>query len=541
MIRGSSPALAAVLTAALAVAPAWAQDAAVPDAATRPQSASLKPAEVQAPSPEAAALQDKLGALAAGANDEERNEHQAMRAFYEARGFAPLWTTSEGITAQAMSAIEELQRADDWGLRARDFAIPGLKTVVSGVPLAAGTRAAAELDLSLTLLKYARHARGGRIINPAEQLSSYLDRRPQLVKPQAVLEGLAAAPDSAAYLRSLHPQHPQFAKLRERYVALLRGQKPAGAEGTEARKLLANMEQWRWMPADMGSVYVWNNIPEFMQRVVKGGEVLRAERIVVGEISKQTPVFSRPLRRLTFKPTWIVPDSIKVNELWPSLLKGGGLMRKWALEVQTKDGKPVNWRTMDWTKTDIREFDVLQPNGPHSVMGKFKFSFPNQHTVFMHDTLPRDKYMFNVAQRAYSHGCIRVRNPQGLAELILKEEKGWDAEKVAQELNAGPNNNTIELDRRVFVHITYFTAMVNDEGKLETFRDVYGHERRIALALEGKWEQIRKGRDHLAPVELNLAAAERIRGEDGALETPGSKKGKKAGIEDFLTSLFGGF
>jgi L,D-transpeptidase YcbB len=172
------------------------------------------------------------------------------------------------------------------------------------------------------------------------------------------------------------------------------------------------------------------------------------------------------------------------------------------------------------------------------VMGKFKFSFPNQHTVFMHDTLPRDKYMFNSVQRTYSHGCIRVRDPQGLAEIVLKAEKGWDVDKVASELNSGPPNNTIELDRRVFVHITYFTALVTDDGKLETFRDVYGHERRIAQALDGKWNQIAKGRDHLAPVQLDLAAADRVR-EDGALESPSGKKGKKGPVESFFASIFG--
>ena len=101
-------------------------------------------------------------------------------------------------------------------------------------------------------------------------------------------------------------------------------------------------------------VYVWNNIPEFTQRVIKNGAVVRKERIITGEIGKQTPIFSRPLRKITFKPTWIVPDSIKVRELWPSLLRGGGLMREWALEVRTKEGQPLDWRKINWRTTDIR-------------------------------------------------------------------------------------------------------------------------------------------------------------------------------------------
>lgn len=473
-----------------------------------------------------AALRRALAERPEPASDEDKNELAAVLAHYAARAFEPLWATPKGLTPKAQSALAEMNRADDWGLDHRDFA------VTAEVPAGAGdlTPAAvarAESEVAFALLKYGRYARGGRIINPTEQLSSYLDRRPQLLKPAALLEGLAAADDVAAYLRGLHPQHPQFEKLRQKFLDL-RASKPGSKKALEARKVLANMEQWRWMPADLGAAYIWNNTPEFMQRFVVDGKVVRFERIVTGETGKQTPVFTRPLRRLTFKPTWIVPDSIKVNELWPSLLKGGRLMQEWALVVTTKDGKPLDWRKMDWTKTDIREFDVIQPNGPKSVMGKFKFSFPNQHTVFMHDTLPRDKYMFNTAQRTYSHGCIRVRNPMELAELILQVEKGWDAQKAREEYDAAPNNHTIELDRRVMVHMTYFTAMVDDDGALRTFRDVYGHEKRIALALEGKWSQIRKGRDHLAPVELDLSKADKLKG-DTAEQNGG----------DFFSALFG--
>jgi murein L,D-transpeptidase YcbB/YkuD len=518
----------------LALAPpaAWAQDASTPTTPVPPAASETPPApqaEAIVPaSPEATALKARLAALPTPATDEDKAEQAAVNDFYAARAWAPLWATTDGLSANATRALAEVQEADDWGLSKRDFPTPAA-TALGGGKRTPEAVAAAEAEIAFTLLKYARHARGGRIINPTEQLASYIDRRPQLLKPPVVLAGAAEASDPAAYLRGLHPQNPQFEKLRQKYLAA-RGHKPGSKEDLEARKILTNMEQWRWMPNDLGVAYIWNNLPEFMQRVVVDGEVVRYERIVAGEIGKQTPVFSRPLRRLTFKPTWIVPDSIKVKELWPSLLKGGGLMREWALEVTTKDGKPVDWRKMDWTKTDIREYDVIQPNGPKSVMGKFKFSFPNQHTVFMHDTLPRDKYMFNVAQRTYSHGCIRVRNPMELAELILKADKGWDKAKTHEVYNSTPNNHTIEMEKRVMVHNTYFTAMVDEHGKLSTFRDMYGHEKRIALALEGKWNEIRKGRDHLAPVELDLSKAEKVKGDDD--------RKKKGSDDNPLSSLF---
>jgi murein L,D-transpeptidase YcbB/YkuD len=539
--------LVSSIAAAACLSAAYAQQAAAPDTSTppaatvpappasigtipAPPASAASPVSAPAPqaTPEAQALNAAITALSGGNDDEERNEHAALLSFYAARGYAPLWLTPAGeFTLRAEQATAELKRAGEWGLDPRDFPLPP----AGQTPEAP---AANEIALSLTVLKYGRYARGGRISNPPELLSSYLDRRPQLLKPAAILEGIAAAEQPDAYLRGLHPAHPQFEKLRQKYLALPgKGKKP-GAASAEAKRLLANMEEWRWMPADMGNLYVWNNIPEFMQRVVKDGNVVRTERIIGGELSKQTPVFTRPMRKITFKPTWKVPDSIKVRELWPSLLKGGGLMREWALEVRTKDGQPVDWRKMNWAATDIRLYDVIQENGPKSVMGKVKFSFPSQHTVFMHDTMEQDKWMFKAARRTYSHGCMRVANPIGLAEVLLQEDKGLDAEQVREMVRTGPNNNEISLDRKIMVHMTYFTAIVDDNGKLNTFPDVYGHEQRITLALEGKWNRIVKGRDHLAPVELDLASAARHRATDD-----GKRQQSSEGVSGFF-NLFSG-
>ncbi len=491
---------------------------------------------------DAEAFRKALSSLPAGVSDEERNEHAALVLFYEGRGYAALWLTPEDRFNAKASAIEaEIKRSKEWGLDPRDFPLPAGLDANQAPAQSPEERAAAELKISLAILKYGRYARGGRIINPSEELSSYLDRRPQLLKPQAILDGVVAADQADAYLRSLHPQHPQFERLRQKYVALLARNK---RESAEAKKLLANMEEWRWMPEDMGDLYVWNNIPDYTQRVMIKGLVARKEAIVTGQTDKQTPIFSRQLRKITFKPTWIVPDSIKVRELLPNLVRGGSLMREWGLEV-LRDGQPVNWRKVDWSATDIRNFEVIQPNGPKSVMGKVKFSFPSQHTVFMHDALERDKWMFNVSKRTYSHGCMRVHNPVGLAEILLREDKGWDTAKVRESLNKGGNNNELPIEHKIMVHMTYFTALVDDDGKLHTFPDVYGHERRITLALEGKWNQIVKGRDHLAPVELDEAnVSSRHYADDDGYEQPMPRRGSAYGSSSygnsFLDSLFGG-
>ena len=434
------------------------------------------------------ALRGALARLPAASGEQERKEQSALAEFYAARANTPLWLTANGTwSAVAEAAMAEIARADDWGLQAADFAVPGQE-----IPQESAARAAAEVQLTEAVLLYARYARGGRIMDPAEQLNSNLNRSPQLLEPREVLDGIAAAPDAAGYLRGLNPPQPQFERLRQKYLAV------RGKDRALARRLLANMEEWRWMWTDMGDLYVLANIPEYMAHLVKDGQEIHAERIAVGEIGKQTAVFTRTLKHIVLRPMWRVPESIKVRELVPSLRRGGGLMRQYGLQLETKDGRPLDYTTFDWTTTDIRQYEVTQPPGPKSALGKVKFSFPSQHTIYMHDT--PDKWMFASSQRTLTHGCLRLRDPMRMAELILKEDKGWDRAHMEQLSRSGPLDNHIPMSRKIPIHLTYFTVWIGDDGSVKQYRDVYGHEKRIMQALDKQWAQIDKGRNHLAPV-----------------------------------------
>ena len=369
-----------------AASPAWAQSAlsrmeatsaddfaAVPaDDARTSAPATLDtgaPPEIMAPgaqspgpsSPLAAAVRQLLAVAPAGLSEREAEEQAAVSAFYAARNGAPLWLEGDAFNARAQSLLSELAKSADWGLDPADFAPP--KAI--GAAALPDTLAATEAALTLTAIKYARFARGGRIMQPAQQLSSYLDRAPQLQNPTLTLAALAATDDAGAILRGLHPQHPQFEKLRQKYLTL-RGAPKAGqgksarsapvnpfrSLSLEAKRVLANMEQWRWMPENMGELYVWNNIPEYTLRVLQNGQQIHTERIVAGLISKQTPIFSRSMRRIVFRPKWKIPESIKVQEIWPSLLRNGsgGVMAQFGLRIETKDGQVVPTQSVDWAK-----------------------------------------------------------------------------------------------------------------------------------------------------------------------------------------------
>lgn len=520
-------------------APASAQSEATPETQAAPDATStpdtVAPAAT-ADDPVLGVARSKLAAAKASDEEREKMDQTALTEFYAARHGDGLWVTASGLKPETKALITEIENANAYGLDASAFKLPKLE---NGALTATDTDtlADAEIQYSTAALQYARFARGGRIPDPAEMLTTEFDRRPQWIDPATVIKALADSREPDAYLRSLHPQQPQFEKLRQLYVTMLPADGNLAKLSPAAKRLRANMEMWRWMWPDMGDFYVLNNIPEFMQYVYKDGEIIRSAKIVAGEVDKKSTIFSRPLKYVVLRPAWRVPESIMVNELWPSLIRGGGLMRQYGLQLQTKDGRRVDWRQYDWSSTDIRNFIVLQPPGPKSVLGRVKFSFPSQHTIFMHDT--PDKWMFRPAQRTLSHGCLRVQNPMQLAEMVLKEDKGWDAAKIAELDRSGPLNNEVPISKEIPIHLVYFTAWVTDDGKLKTFNDVYGHEKRVTLALDGQWSKIKKGRNHLAPVEPSFnpgAVASKSRGRDSATRRSAQSN---ATLGDIIGSAFG--
>lgn len=475
-------------------------------------SLGVLPAELLPPLPGFAAEFAQRLALGARLRSVEKADRAALKEFYEQRQNEPVWVTADGFTNAAQAVLAAIADADQWGLDASAFRLPVL---AHGAALTREQRADAEIALSLALLEYARQARGGRT-DPLS-LSKNLDRKPQLLDPRSVIEAAAATDSPAAYLRALHPQHPQFERLRQYYLTLKSGKpvlteevaEPAGKSskkkraakaapaGPSLRTLLVNMEQWRWMPEDLGNFYVWVNIPEYIIRVVKDGHLIHSERVIVGRPNTQTPVFSHEMEQVIFHPYWGVPESIKTNELLPSLARGNtGVLERQGLRVSYR-GRDINPASVDWTRADMRKFHVYQPPSSRNALGIVKFRFPNKHDVYMHDT--PNKGLFNAGARAFSHGCMRVRDPLKLAELVLAEDRGWSASRVTAAVRKGPKDNQINLGAKVPVHMTYFTAWVDDSGKLKTFADIYGHENRIALGIAGKTYLIPRERENPAP------------------------------------------
>jgi L,D-transpeptidase YcbB len=246
--------------------------------------------------------------------------------------------------------------------------------------------------------------------------------------------------------------------------------------------VIANMEEWRWMPRSLGGTRIFVNVPSFMITLTQDGKTVFNDRVVVGTAEKQTPIFSKDMRSIVLRPRWNIPDSIKL-----SMLLSGRSIESQGYVVM-RNGRKIDSSKVNWAKANLSAYTFYQPAGDDNALGLVKLLFPNKHSVYLHDT--PSKSLFNEPVRLYSHGCMRVRNPQVFAQAIFDIDRGPQAPNVKQLVRHGPMDNEISLDHPIPVHVGYFTVWVDDDGQTHYYNDWYGHQKRITLALAGKWTDI---------------------------------------------------
>jgi murein L,D-transpeptidase YcbB/YkuD len=252
-----------------------------------------------------------------------------------------------------------------------------------------------------------------------------------------------------------------------------------GGPAVSKEDIIANMERWRWMPADLGVDNVFVNIPEFRLAVMHDGVPTFTTRVVVGKPATQTPVFSDNIRQIVVNPYWNVPPSIASNEIRPHLAANPGYLDRQNMELLYA-GKVVNAAMFDWATTSMTNFRVRQRPGSGNALGKIKFLFPNSHDVYLHDT--PSKSLFARSIRAYSHGCVRVQNPMDFADALLANEPSHlDSAKL--ESMYGPSERWVSMERHVPIHIAYFTLRVDQDGTIRSYADIYGHNKKLIAML----------------------------------------------------------
>ena len=240
--------------------------------------------------------------------------------------------------------------------------------------------------------------------------------------------------------------------------------------------VIVNMERWRWLPRTLGNsngTYVVVNVPDYSLSLFNHGELYWKTKIVVGQPSKMTPMTSAEMKFITVNPTWNVPPSIIENEYLPALQQDPNALDRIGLKIyQDPDGT----------------VHVYQPPGAANALGRIRFNFPNKYLVYQHDT--PDKYLFKRDKRAFSHGCMRVENPLEYGTKLMSIEAPEDHYTPAKfESMFGGNEININFAKPIPVHLTYQTAFVDEDGKLQLREDVYGRDAKMISILKNPAER----------------------------------------------------
>jgi murein L,D-transpeptidase YcbB/YkuD len=463
-----------------------------------------------------------------------RNEDRAgLETFYRNRGFTPLWISGGQPTRASQEARIYLGGVGADGLDPADYPVPNFAGADPAL------RAEDDIRLSSSLLAFARHASTGRV--SFTRVSGSIFYNLKFPEAEEVLGKLAVSTNIRAELDSYHPPQPGYKALKAKLAELRRlGQSgkvahipdgptlqrgmedarvpqlrkhlnlskknslrydrelesavekfqrkadiPAsgmvdqatlarlnsGDQSKLAAVVIANMERWRWLPRDLGSAHVAVNIPDYTLKVFDKDKAVWSTKIIVGKPGEMaTPLLSETLIYVTINPTWNVPPSIIRNEYLPALQSDSNALNRLGLKMSRKSDGSIR---------------IYQPPGPRNALGRIRFNFPNKFLVYQHDTPNKD--LFSRSERAYSHGCMRVQDPEKYAEVLLSLSQPQDrytAERIRSLY--GDDERTIRMKNPIAVHITYQTAFVDDAGHLQTRPDVYGRDQEILKLLQGK-------------------------------------------------------
>ena len=458
-----------------------------------------------------------------------------VRTFYTQRDQAPAWVNHRRPTDKAADALKVLNTARQHGFDPEDYGAAKLlemSQAVEGVDKGSQARLdeLAEFDVRMTagLLAFGRDVAIGRSNGDA----NFKARRKA---PDVVAALTGSIDDPKKFVEAVRPPHPEYVALQKALDDLI-GQKekggwpavpsikadaelrqrlqasghmkgddlPAGvksfqelhslpATGVVDAKTLAalnvpldwrikqvaiNMQRWRWMPDDLGDRHFLVNIPYFHLVARESGKQVMDIRVVVGKPGHNTPIFSEDMKTVVFSPYWNIPDTIAENETAPAIARDPNYLNKQGIEilrVSNKGSETVDASSVNWDSPDaVRGLVFRQKPGDSNALGHVKFLFPNEYNVYLHDT-PADS-LFAKPGRAFSHGCVRVEEPETLAKYVLKGYSDWDEEKIFASMRSGVEKQ-VPLKKSIPVHIAYFTAWVDENGGLHFQPDIYGYDK----------------------------------------------------------------
>ena len=392
-----------------------------------------------------------------------------LKNFYRARYGRGIWTDDKGLNKAGESLVVLLNNAAKDGLSSGDY-IRKFPNKIKKKQLAN-----AELYLSQAMWRFGRDLYTGRTT------PSVSDPDIVIARKRIDIAGWLTTANrrGPTYLfDSLRPPHSQYAALRK-LLAKTKGRK-------KRRKIIVNMERWRWLPRDMGKRHVLVNQAAFEVYIRQKEKIVDRRKVVIGKRYHKTPIFSHSIKFAEFNPTWTVTRSIAGEEFLPRLRRnsrylekrGFKLFESWDKDAEEIDATKINWRSVSSKDFPYR---IVQKPGKTNALGKVKFVFPNRFKVYMHDT--PSKRLFKQSSRAYSHGCIRVEKPLEFATKLFQSQR-LTMSKINKIL-ATKETTRMKMRKKLPVHLAYFTMWIEANGKLKSYKDVYNRDRMVAKILFG--------------------------------------------------------
>lgn len=251
------------------------------------------------------------------------------------------------------------------------------------------------------------------------------------------------------------------------------------------RQIEMNLERLRWTDHELGDKSIIVDIPAYTAVTMINDNVMFDMPVIVGKHFHETPVFSETIKYVVINPYWTITPSIASNEMLPKLRKDPGYLQKKHISLFKgwSDNKEIDPRSIDWDKVSpkaMNQYRLRQNPGPWNALGVLKLVFPNQYSVYMHDTPNHN--LFGRSEKAFSHGCIRMDEPVKQAAIVLNESNGgWTEERINEIIESG-KRTVVRLEKPMQVHIVYQTAW-GESGTMHFARDIYGRDKRLEEAL----------------------------------------------------------
>jgi murein L,D-transpeptidase YcbB/YkuD len=240
--------------------------------------------------------------------------------------------------------------------------------------------------------------------------------------------------------------------------------------------LRVNMDRLRWIARDVSDDYVVVNIAGFELYYIRNHDLVWETPVMTGTVRHQTPVFTKRLKYLEFNPTWTVPRSIIGRSLLPKFRANPQYVLDNDYVLYDRQGQAVDPHSIDWQAYNISNFPyrVGQQPGEKNALGRVKFIFPNEYAIYLHDTPSRALFYRNA--RAFSSGCVRVKNPLKFAEMLLDDPEEWPLDQVEALVASREPQQRVFMERDVDIMLMYWTTSPTSGGQLQFHSDVYGKD-----------------------------------------------------------------